>query len=455
MNYGSALNRELEQLRQQLREMSEAPGFVRFVTAVGSDRVTIASILGPMEVMVPSRVISQLRPGMAIRTNITNHTFIDIAKVDIATGSIRSAIAPSAGGYVEVAFQDGTIRIRCNESVVVKAGDRVVIDPSMSVVLANLGRPTDLSITDKDTFGWDDIVGLEVAKREVRDAVEGPIRHKAMYAKFKASAVGGILLSGPPGNGKSLLAKAAASSLRATHGATGASGFIYVKGPEILSKYVGASEGNVREIFTRARTHKKEHGFPAVVFVDEADAVLTKRGTAVSSDMDRTIVPQFLAEMDGIDESGALVILATNRPDKLDPAVVRRGRIDRKIHVGRPSKDDAAAIIAMGLKGRPTDSSPKELASKAVAAAFDPKKIVRRIGAIDVPLSAIMSGAIAAGIAEQAVASALRRAIDGGSVGVTPEDAVGAVDAIVEENRSIDLGDDVAVWAAEQATAAK
>src|SRR5208283_4208865 len=175
-----------------------------------------------------------------------------------------------------------------------------------------------------------------------KEAIELPFTHKDIFAHYNKKPPKGLLLYGPPGCGKTLVGKATTNSLANIFGAKAiSSGFIYVKGPEILNMYVGESGRRIREIFQRGRKHFDKYKFPAVIFIDEAEAVLSERGTSRSSDVDKTIVPMFLSEMDGLDENHAIVMLATNRPKMLDPAVVREGRVDRHIKVSRPTVETA------------------------------------------------------------------------------------------------------------------
>lgn len=175
-----------------------------------------------------------------------------------------------------------------------------------------------------------------------------------------------------------------------------------MKGPEILNKFVGESEGTVRNLFKRAREHKRKHGYPAVLFIDEADAILGARGE-FGFGMEKTIVPMFLAEMDGMDKDGPLVLLATNRSDQLDAAVIRDGRIDRKIEVKRPELEDATEIFKMYMKDKPLGEfcTNEEFAQVFAMKTFLNEELKKRI-----------SGSLIAGLVDQAISSAMRRDIE-------------------------------------------
>ena len=196
-------------------------------------------------------------------------------------------------------------------------------------------------LIEKPKVHWDDIGGLEDVKQELREVVEWPMKYRKLFAHMKVKIPKGILLYGPPGTGKTLLAKAVATESEAN--------FISVKGPEFLSKWVGESEKAVREVFRKAR-----QAAPAVIFIDEIDAVAPMRGRDLSSHVTERVVSQLLTEMDGLEElHNVTVIAATNRPDILDPALLRPGRFDRLVYVPVPDKEARKEIFKIHLKGRP------------------------------------------------------------------------------------------------------
>lgn len=254
--------------------------------------------------------------------------------------------------YAFVKKDDLDLRILACEGL--NPYDEVLLHPKTFQIVERLGvPPLELSRFAPDTVPnvmWDDIGGLEQAKADMREAVEMPAMYAELFKAYRKSPIKGILLSGPPGCGKTMLGKACATALSTIHGKEKArTGFLYIKGPEILNCYVGESEKTIRDIFFDAKRHKQEHGYPAVVFIDEADAILATRGNQGFS-INNTIVPMFLTEMDGLEDSAAIVIIATNRPDVLDPAIVRDGRIDRKVMVSRPDENNAAKILLMNME---------------------------------------------------------------------------------------------------------
>ena len=213
-----------------------------------------------------------------------------------------------------------------------------------NLLLEKLPRPEveDLLLEEVPDISYADIGGLDDQIEQIADAVELPFLHQDLFAEHRLPAPKGILLYGPPGCGKTLIAKAVANSLAkkvaaATGDEKGRSYFINIKGPELLNKYVGETERQIRLVFQRAR-EKSEEGWPVIVFFDEMDSMFRTRGSGISSDMESTIVPQLLAEIDGVEGlRNVIVIGATNREDLIDPAILRPGRLDVKIKIERPN----------------------------------------------------------------------------------------------------------------------
>ncbi|HKE76962.1 MAG TPA: proteasome ATPase, partial [Acidimicrobiales bacterium] len=220
----------------------------------------------------------------------------------------------------------------------VRSGDSVLMDSRSGLLLEKLPRPEveELVLEEVPDISYADIGGLDDQIEQIADAVELPFLHQDLFAEHRLPAPKGILLYGPPGCGKTLIAKAVANSLAkkvasATGDEKGRSYFINIKGPELLNKYVGETERQIRMVFQRAR-EKSEEGWPVIVFFDEMDSMFRTRGTGISSDMESTIVPQLLAEIDGVESlRNVIVIGASNREDLIDPAILRPGRLDVKI----------------------------------------------------------------------------------------------------------------------------
>ena len=229
-----------------------------------------------------------------------------------------------------------------------RSGDLLRMDPKSNLLLERLTQPEieHLLLEEVPDISYADIGGLDSQIEQIADAVELPFLYGDLFAEHQLPAPKGILLYGPPGCGKTLIAKAVANSLAkkvsvANGGEKAKSYFINIKGPELLNKYVGETERQIRLVFQRAR-EKSEEGWPVIVFFDEMDSMFRTRGTGISSDMESTIVPQLLAEIDGVEGlRNVIVIGATNREDLIDPAILRPGRLDVKIRIDRP--DDSAA----------------------------------------------------------------------------------------------------------------
>jgi proteasome-associated ATPase len=234
-------------------------------------------------------------------------------------------------------------------------GDHLLYDPRSGYVIEKLPKSEaeELVLEEVPDVDYSRIGGLQKELEQVRDAVELPFLYPELFAEYKLSAPKGVLLYGPPGCGKTLIAKAVANSIAKKLGhRTGKeirSYFLHVKGPELLNKYVGESERQVREVFKKAK-ERAEDGHPVIVFFDEMDALFRTRGSGISSDIESTIVPQFLSEIDGVERlRNVIVIGASNRQDLIDPAVLRAGRLDVKVKVGRPDAEAARDIFSKYL----------------------------------------------------------------------------------------------------------
>lgn len=249
--------------------------------------------------------------------------------------------------------------------VELKAGDEVRIDPTYRIAIEKLtDRKTSKHVLDDvPTVTWDQIGGQREAIAAIRKAIEFPLLHADTFKQFKFSQPKGFLLYGPPGCGKTLIGQAAAGSLSKmmrespqpeSQAAGGrppvtSGAFLHVKGPEILNMWLGESERMVRDLFAQARARRKEGALP-FIFIDEAESVLGTRRAMRSFNISNTLVPMFCSEMDGIESlHDVVIILASNRPDLIDPAVLRPGRIDRKVKVARPDREASAEILRVYL----------------------------------------------------------------------------------------------------------
>jgi proteasome-associated ATPase len=237
-----------------------------------------------------------------------------------------------------------------------RAGDSLLLDVRSGFVLEHLPKPEveELILEEVPDISYQDIGGLADQIEQIRDAVELPFLHADLFAEHQLKPPKGILLYGPPGCGKTLIAKAVANSLakkvaEVTGKPSGRSYFLNIKGPELLNKYVGETERQIRLIFQRAK-EKSSEGVPVIVFFDEMDSIFRTRGSGVSSDVENTIVPQLLSEIDGVEQlKNVIVIGASNREDMIDPAILRPGRLDVKIKIERPDADAARDIFSKYL----------------------------------------------------------------------------------------------------------
>jgi proteasome-associated ATPase len=238
----------------------------------------------------------------------------------------------------------------------IRSGDSLLMDPRSGLLLEKLPRPEveDLVLEEVPDVAYADIGGLDDQIDQIADAVELPFLHQDLFAEHKLPAPKGILLYGPPGCGKTLIAKAVANSLaKKVASVTGDDGaksyFLNIKGPELLNKYVGETERQIRLVFQRAR-EKSEEGWPVIVFFDEMDSMFRTRGSGISSDVESTIVPQLLAEIDGVESlKNVIDIGASIRVDLIDPAILRPGRLLVKIKIERPNEISATQIFTRYL----------------------------------------------------------------------------------------------------------
>ena len=261
-----------------------------------------------------------------------------------------------------------------------RAGDSVLLDARSQLLVELLPKQAleEVVLEEVPDITYEDIGGLDSQIEAITDAVELPFLHRELFAEHHLPAPKGILLYGPPGCGKTLIAKAVANSLakkvgERTGNANVRSYFLNIKGPELLNKYVGETERQIRLVFERAR-EKAEEGVPVIVFFDEMDSLFRTRGTGISSDMESTIVPQLLTEIDGVETlRNVIVIGASNREDLIDPAILRPGRLDVKIKIERPTAAAAEQIFSRYL----TFDLPLDEQEVATLGGGDPAKAVR------------------------------------------------------------------------------
>ena len=345
-----------------------------------------------------------------------------------------------------------------------RAGDTMLLDPRSGYLLEKLPRPEveELVLEEVPDVRYEDIGGLDEQIEQIADAVELPFLHQDLFKEFELPAPKGILLYGPPGCGKTLIAKAVANSLaRKVAESTGdeaRSFFLNIKGPELLNKYVGETERQIRLVFQRAR-EKSEEGWPVIVFFDEMDSMFRTRGSGISSDMESTIVPQLLAEIDGVESlKNVIVIGASNRQDLIDPAILRPGRLDVKIKIERPNEASAAQIFSRYLTSRlPIDADEvKSLGGgdveKAIVAMLE--RTVEAMYSTDehnqfleityqngdketMYFKDFSSGAMIENIVARAKKLAIKRALAGGTKGICCDDLLASVKQEFKEHEDL------------------
>ncbi len=335
-----------------------------------------------------------------------------------------------------------------------RSGDTMRFDPRSNLLLEKLPRPEveDLLLEEVPDIAYSDIGGLDSQIEQIADAVELPFLYAELFAEHRLPAPKGILLYGPPGCGKTLIAKAVANSLakkvaEKTGGEKGRSYFINIKGPELLNKYVGETERQIRLVFQRAR-EKSEEGWPVIVFFDEMDSMFRTRGSGISSDMESTIVPQLLAEIDGVEGlRNVIVIGATNREDLIDPAILRPGRLDVKIKIERPTADAAMQIFAQYLTDEiPIDanSSVPEMIAATVAEMYRDDEanqfleVTYQNGDKEILYyKDFSSGAMIENIVRRAKKLAIKRVIAGGTRGVCLADMLDSIRQEYKEHEDL------------------
>jgi proteasome-associated ATPase len=396
-----------------------------------------------------------------------NEGFVVIARLPFSNqGPLAKISAKLAGGHWLVQAATGnteTIVLARDglDETSLKEGEEIFLDASQRVILGNLPKRESRTLIEDDyeQVEWSQVGGQEKVKEEVRKVLEYPLLHKEILSQMEYQVPKGFLFYGPPGCGKTLIGKAILTEvireLSQQEESELQGRFIHVKGPEILNMWLGESERKIREIFKKARDYKEKGQIP-FIFIDEAESILGTRQAWRGSNISNTVVPMFCAEMDGIQSlRETVVILATNRPDLIDPAVIRPGRIDRKIKVSRPNREECKAILGVYLK----EGLPREHEDFDAMAEPFLDRLFTRSSAEEVLVLTLrsggnrkmywddfISGAVIEGIMKRAKERSIERAINGETLSLTVDDLIVSLETEFQEGSLLPAESNMEDW---------
>jgi proteasome-associated ATPase len=348
-------------LKEEVDRLAQPPAsFGIFISTNDDDSVDVYTGGRKLRVTVsPSIDLDKLRPGQEVMLNESFNVVRALSYEQVGEVVMLKELLDDGERALVIGHTDDERIARLAEPLrdtPIRAGDSLLFEPRSGYVYERIPKTEveELILEEVPDIRYEDIGGLRGQIEQIRDAVELPYLHADLFKEHELKAPKGVLLYGPPGCGKTLIAKAVANSLAkqvAVRDAKteGKSYFLNIKGPELLNKYVGETERHIRLVFQRAR-EKASEGTPVIVFFDEMDSLFRTRGSGVSSDVETTIVPQLLAEIDGVEGlENVIVIGASNREDMIDPAILRPGRLDVKIKIERPDAEAARDIFAKYL----------------------------------------------------------------------------------------------------------
>jgi proteasome-associated ATPase len=457
---------QLGVLREEVEKLTQPPNNFGTVLKVAEDG-TVDILTGNRKLRVaaqPSVEVKKLQIGQEVLLNEA-FNIIDVRYFEPAGDVLRVREVMDDGRVVVLAHADDERvlnRADVMADVHLRAGDYVRIDSKTGLVLEKLARPEveELVLEEVPDITYSEVGGLAEQIEMIRDTVELPYLYRSLFREYELEPPKGILLYGPPGCGKTLIAKAVANSLaKKVSERTGnpdvRSYFLNIKGPELLNKWVGETERQIRLIFQRAK-EKSDEGVPVIVFFDEMDSLFRTRGTGISSDVESTIVPQLLSELDGVESlKNVIVIGASNREDLIDPAILRPGRLDVKIKINRPDTEAAKEIFGIYMTEQ-TPLDPDEINGR------EPGEVIREI--IESTVSDMYaespenqflevtyangdretlyfkdfsSGAMIENIVRRAKKDAIKRQIAGGTGGVRKADLIAGIKQEFREHEDL------------------